>query len=332
MNSLSVSLLQFILVSLVIVFSGSRLAKYGDVIAEKVGLGRIWVGVILLATVTSLPELISGISAVAIIDVPNIAIGGIIGSCLFNLLLITLIDIWYEPGSVLSDIEKGHIISASFGVILLGVVVLGIFIERTFSLFSIFWIGVYTPLIFVIYLLGVRIIFLFQKGKFVEFKGETYKKIPLDKAYLSFGIHATIIVVLSLLLPQVGKNLVVLSGLSETFVGSLFIALATSLPEATISIAAVKLGAIDLAIGNILGSNLFNIFVLGIEDIFYTRAPLFSVADPQQIISSLVAIIMTVVVVVGMIYESKVKRRVGWTTVLLMFLFVFNYVLLFILK
>jgi len=332
MNPLLISILQFIFISSIIIFSGSKLAKFGDVIAEKAGLGRIWIGAILLATVTSLPELISGISAVAIIDVPNIAIGELIGSCLFNLLLIAVIDIWYESGSILSDIERGHVISASFGAILLGVVVSGILIEHIFSPPVLFWFGVYTPFIFIIYLFGVRTIFLFQKDGFVEPKEGICDGISLNKAYLSFGIHAAVVVVFSLVLPWIGKSFSTLSGLSETFVGSLFIALTTSLPELAISIAAVRFGAIDLAIGNILGSNLFNIFILGISDIFYTKTSLLSVADLEHIISALTAIIMTVFVIVGVMCGSKTKRRVGWTTILLVFLFILNYILLFVLR
>jgi hypothetical protein len=58
--------LQFAAVTGVIVFAGWNLSKYGDVIAEKTGLGRTWVGVILMASVTSLPELMTGVSSVAI--------------------------------------------------------------------------------------------------------------------------------------------------------------------------------------------------------------------------------------------------------------------------
>ena len=69
--------LQFALVTAVIVFAGYHLSTYGDVIAEKTGMGRTWVGVILMASVTSLPELITGASSVAIFDLPNIAIGDV---------------------------------------------------------------------------------------------------------------------------------------------------------------------------------------------------------------------------------------------------------------
>ncbi|MGZ8160856.1 MAG: hypothetical protein ACXWT4_18925 [Methylobacter sp.] len=95
---------EFAALALVIGGSGYFLSLYGDVIAEKTGLGGTWVGIALLATVTSLPELVTGISAVTYVNVPNIALGDALGSCVFNLLLIVLLDfcigkLRFTPGS-----------------------------------------------------------------------------------------------------------------------------------------------------------------------------------------------------------------------------------------
>jgi len=84
----------------VIGVAGVRLSRYGDIIAEKSGLSRGWVGLILLATVTSLPELVTGLSSVTIAQVPDIAVGDIMGSCVFNLLIIVVLDFLYRKESV----------------------------------------------------------------------------------------------------------------------------------------------------------------------------------------------------------------------------------------
>src|ERR671924_1870012 len=84
--------IQFGLCTAIILVAGTQLSKYGDIIAEKTGLSRTWVGVILMASVTSLPELITGISSVTVYDLPNIAAGDVIGSCMFNILIIALLD------------------------------------------------------------------------------------------------------------------------------------------------------------------------------------------------------------------------------------------------
>src|SRR5574342_315577 len=85
--------LQFALCAGVIFFAGARLSYYGDVLADKTGLGRTWIGVALLASVTSLPELITGISSVALVGVPDIAAGDALGSCMFNVVIIALLDL-----------------------------------------------------------------------------------------------------------------------------------------------------------------------------------------------------------------------------------------------
>ena len=77
----------FVLCTLLIVYSGWKLRKYGDVIAEKTGLSRTWVGLVLLASVTSLPELVTGITSVTYTGTPDIAVGDILGSCVFNMLI-----------------------------------------------------------------------------------------------------------------------------------------------------------------------------------------------------------------------------------------------------
>src|SRR3989339_2042120 len=110
---------EFILCSAVIVYCGSNLSRYGDVIAEKTGLGRAWIGLVLMASVTSLPELITGISSVAYANVPNIALGDIMGSCVFNLSIIALMDILHGKKPIFSESERGHILSAGFGIILI---------------------------------------------------------------------------------------------------------------------------------------------------------------------------------------------------------------------
>ena len=83
---------QFAAAALVIIVAGVRLARYGDVLGEKTGLGRRWIGVVLLAATTSLPELFTGFGATAIAALPDIALGDVLGSCMFNLLILSLMD------------------------------------------------------------------------------------------------------------------------------------------------------------------------------------------------------------------------------------------------
>src|SRR3989339_1252377 len=119
--------LGFIVCTSLIVYSGTKLAKYGDIIAEKTGLGRTWIGVVLMASVTSLPELVTGISSVTYAGVPDIAVGDVLGSCVFNVLILALLDAIYRPVPISTKAHHGHVLSAGFGILLLGIIGIGLF-------------------------------------------------------------------------------------------------------------------------------------------------------------------------------------------------------------
>src|SRR3990170_2908958 len=118
-----ISFLEFFACAAVIFYCGTLLSKYGDVIAEKTGLGRAWIGLVLMAFITSLPELITGISSVTLANVPDIALGDIMGSLIFNISIIAFMDLFYRKNApIFSTVGGGHVISASYGIILIGIV------------------------------------------------------------------------------------------------------------------------------------------------------------------------------------------------------------------
>lgn len=329
--------LQFILCSAVIVFCGINLSRYGDVIAEKSGLGRAWIGLVLMASVTSLPELINGISSVAFVDAPNIALGDIMGSCVFNLSIIALMDILHGPKPIFSKAEHGHIISAGFGVILIGLASISILANA--SIPAIWHIGIYTPAIILIYLIGIRSLFLFEKRKIKEFVEEMaealqYKHISTKEAVTKYVFNALIIIGAAAWLPFIGDSLAQETGLGGSFVGSVFIAITTSLPELVVSISALRIGATDMAIANLFGSNIFNIFILAIDDLFYTKGPLLSHVSTNHAVTGFVAVVMTGIAIVSLEYrlEKKAFLRLGWDAIAMLLAYIINVYLLYTLR
>lgn len=329
--------LEFIFCSAVIILCGTYLSRYGDVIAEKVGLGRAWIGLILMASVTSLPELITGISSVAIVDTPNIALGDIMGSCVFNLSLIALMDILHGPGPIFSKAEHGHILSAGFGIILIGFASISILSNQNIP--AIGHIGLYTPLIILIYGIGIRSIFLFEKRKIAEFVSEMaqavqYKHISTKEAVAKYALNALIIIAVATWLPFIGNRLAEETGLGKSFVGTVFIALTTSLPELVVSISALRIGAADMAIANLFGSNMFNIFVLAIDDIFYIKGSLLTDVSSNHAVTGFMAVLMTGIAVVGLTYrlEKKAFLRLGWDATALLLAYIVNIYLLYLLR
>lgn len=309
--------LLFIACAAVILVAGTQLSRYGDVIADMTGLGRTWIGVVLLASVTSLPELITGFSSVAIFRVPNIAMGDIAGSCMFNLLIIAMLDALHGPSPISARVHQGQVLSASFGVILLGLVSLSIVLGEMLPIIG--WMSVSSVLFIVIYLLAMRTIFTYEQRRIVaefvaEMATEAEARHPsATRVYGLFTLNAVLIVGAALYLPGLAETLAETTGLGQTFFGTIFVALSTSLPEVVVSIAALRIGAIDMAVGNIFGSNLFNIGILALDDLFYTPGPLLAAIETSHIIAVLAAMIMTAIAIVGLTYRSDSKRLfVAW--------------------
>ena len=179
--------IEFIICATLITWTGTLLSKYGDVIADKTGWGRAWIGAILIAGVTSLPELASGVSAVAWLNAPNLAAGAVLGSCLFNLALIAMIDLAYQPGRVLAKAQDVHILSGGLGVLMLGVVAIGVLIGPALNGFGGLGIGVLSIALVVLYAVGGKMIAGLEQermGEVLEVGAEkgNYDSIPARKA------------------------------------------------------------------------------------------------------------------------------------------------------
>ena len=316
--------LEFILCAGMVIVASTFLARYADVLAEKTGLGRAWVGVILLAGVTSLPELVSGSTAVALLGQPDLAAGGVLGSCLFNLALIALLDVVYQPGSILAGAQEGHVLSGALGVLLLSMVIGASLLGEAVSAAGVAGYSVFSLLVIVIYFLGAQLLGAFERRRMAEVldaaaEARQYDQIPARRAYGIFLASAVAVVALAIWLATLGDRLAATTGLSHSFVGTLFLAISTSLPEIAGGIAAVRLGAIDLAISNVLGSNLFNILLFAAYDIADGRANFWASLSPAHALSALVSVMMTAVAVIGLTYRASPRspKRLTWDVLLL---------------
>jgi len=321
--------LEFAVCLVLIAVAGYRLSLYGDIIAEKLELSRTWIGVIMVASVTSLPELVTGVSSVVAAGTPDIAAGDVLGSCVFNLLLIVVLDFLHRGESVYTRAHVGHTLSAGFGVILIGFVGMNLLLAQVGMVYRFGHVGIYTPFILLIYALAMRTVFRYEQMQelpVAEVAPKRYQHISLRNAMTGYGLAALVVVAAGIWLPFVGKALAEAMGWGEGFVGTLFVAMVTSLPEAAVSIAAVRLGALDMALGNLFGSNLFNMAILAIDDIFYLQGPLLSGVSEVHAVSALSAMMMSGIAIVGLFYRPKkrVFKTVGWASLFLLSVYLFN--------
>lgn len=311
--------LEFLTCVVVIIAASSALSKYADVIAEKTGLGRAWVGAILLAGVTSLPEMVSGITAVTVLNAPNLAMGGIVGSNMFNLTLIALMDVAYQPGPILSKAQEGHILSGGLGILLMGLIAGSQLIGSVLNGAGIAGVSFVSLGVVALYLFGARLLARFERRRAQEVLEQEaamlhYDKISLRRAYLTFAVLALAVVAVGVWLSAIAARISDETGLGRSFVGAMFLGISTSLPEITTSLATVRMGAIDLAIGNVLGSNLFNVTLLALYDIFDGAKNFWSAMSSANALAAIVSIMMTAVVIISLIYRASPKTpfRVQW--------------------
>jgi len=313
---------KFILCILIIFFSGNRIARYGDIIAQKTGLGGAWIGLVLLALVTSLPELFTGISAITLVGAPDLTIGNIFGANTFNLLNLALLDIAYQNGSLLRAVGPGHRLTGGFSLVLMLVAAFAIFISRWSPASSIGWVGWYTPVIIILYLVFARLIFLFEQHhpSYQETK-LAYEEIPLARVYLYFAISAAFIIGAGIWLATVGEEIAMVTGWGESFVGSLFIGFTTTLPEITVSFAAMRMRAVDLAVANMIGSNLFNITIIAIDDLLYLPGSILAEVSESHLFTALAVMVMTGIFIAGLYIRPNRFRRLSWVNCTLIALF-----------
>ena len=321
--------IEFLVCLALIATAGYRLSLYGDMIAEKLALSRTWFGVVMVASVTSLPELVTGVSSVTVARTPDIAAGDVLGSCVFNLLLIVILDFLHRQESVYTRAHVGHTLSAGFGVILIGFVGMNLLLAQTGMVYRLGHVGLYTPVILLLYALAMRTVFRYEQMQELptaDVADKRYKGITLRRAITGYGLAAVVVVATGVWLPFVGKSLATAMGWGEGFVGTLFVAAVTSLPEAAVSIAAFRLGALDMALGNLFGSNLFNMAILGIDDLFYLEGPLLSGVSQVHAVSALSAMMMSGIAIVGLFYRPKkrVFKTVGWLSLFLFSVYLLN--------
>ncbi|MGI0486756.1 sodium:calcium antiporter [Pantanalinema rosaneae CENA516] len=314
-----VLLLQVIICVGLVIVIGARLSQSADVLAEKTGLGRNWVGAILLAGATSLPELATGISAVAVFNAPDLAVGGVLGSCLFNLLLLAILDIFTGPEPLLYRAETSHGLAAGLGCVMLGVAASGMLLAQANTPLTIAWFGLPSLVLLGLYLVSARLIAKFElrrRREVLQQEAEVfqYNHIKPKRAYLTFAMLSAAIVGLGIWLASLGEQVAIVTGLGQSFVGALLLAAATSLPELVASIAAIRLNAVDLAVSNLFGSNLFNLAILAIYDLTYLQGNLLShINHSVHVMTAIVAMMMTAIALVGLIYRAVQRSRLYLT-------------------
>ena len=306
---------RFLLLAGAVAAAGSVLARSADQIAEATGLGRLLVGSLLLAAVTSLPELSVDIAAIRSGYV-DLAAGDLFGSSLMNLLILALVDLSIRSGrKMLSREGAAHALSATLGIAVTSLAGLAIVTADKLPAAIILGMSGWSWAILLSYLFGARMIFINQRistrlatesqsdeGNLSQERSARKPSFLLSA--IIFGAAAVVLCFAGPKLAHVAGALAEETGLGGTFVGTTLVAVTTSLPELVASLTAIRMGAIDLAIGNAFGSNAFNI-VLFVPLDFLHDGSIFLSMSGAHAVTAFTVVLATAIAVLGQLYHGE---------------------------
>lgn len=302
---MSSALLVFAASGLLLVLTGTVLTRSADTIAERLGLGRLWIGSVLLASATSLPELATDVSAVRL-GTPDLGAGDLFGSSMANMLILAIIGLMPPVGRVFRDATPQHAMGACLAMSLNAAA--GVFVVVR-PVYPGWLIGPEPVLLAVAYLVGMRVVYRYGARGAAPAAAPTATSAPavpgLRRALVRFGLAALGVLLFAPAFAWSAKQIAELSGLGATFVGTWLVGFSTSLPEVVTSVAAVRMGAVDLAIGNLFGSNALNMAIFLPMDLAAPGGALFGGLDPSHVISALIAIILMAVGLAAIVLRSE---------------------------
>jgi cation:H+ antiporter len=335
MNTVGVIWVQFTACAVLIGVAGYQLSRSGDAIAQRTGLSGSWIGLALLATVTSLPELATGITSVTIANAPNLAVGDALGSCVVNLVFLVVIDFFFRKEPVWHRASQGHVLAGAFGVVMLGFTLVSLLMSQVKSSQGMavavsstqLGFGLTTPVLLALYLVAMRTVFAYERDHAVPIALAPDTTLPaLRTAVARFAMAACVVAGAGVWLPFAAADLANAMSWNKSFVGSLFVAMATSLPELAVTLSALRMGALDMAIGNLLGSNLFNVVIIAVDDLLYRPGVLLAHVSTVHAVTAGSAITMTGLAMVGLFFRptGRVLRAVGWVSIGLIGMYLLN--------
>jgi cation:H+ antiporter len=285
--------------------AGIRLAEDGDTIAEGTGLGGMWVGAILVAGATSLPELTTDIHAV-LQEHPSLAIGDLLGSNMANMMVLAVADLLSRQGRVLARVLVNQVLVATLAILLTTIALVGI-LSRAGTIAGLGWPAL---AIGFAYFAGMR---LLHRNR-AEPPFSTSEEIAADRrasrsrvprAAVGFLLASIVILVAAPFLASSTATLADQLGVSQGFAGMLLLAVTTSLPEMMVSYASVRAGSYDLAVGNLFGSNCFNMAVILPLDIVFGRGSILAAVPSEVAVGGLFAVLLMSLAVLDVLHKAE---------------------------
>lgn len=312
-------IIAFCLSALVVWFAGARLAQDADRFARKAGLSGAVVGLVILGGITSLPEVATS-SAAALGGAADLAIGNLLGGVAFQLVVLAIADAMIGRKALTSTVPRPDVLAYAVMTMMLLALAAAVIAIGDYELWGTgFGVGAAMVLAgYVICILVARSLDRRQAWRPVQgdrpHKAEPTKEgAGLLRLSSLLAASAVVILVAGFVLTRTGETLAERSGLGQTFFGTVFLAIATSLPELSSARAALKLDRPQMAIGDIFGGNLFDLALIAMVDALDQGGPVLATSGPESTVAAMMGILLCGVFVVGMIERrDRTVLRMGW--------------------
>jgi cation:H+ antiporter len=314
-------------------FSGTHLARLADAISSKTGIGQAAMGMVLLGGVTSSPELAVSVTA-TLQGTPLLSVNDVLGSAAVNILVLAIADVAYGRESLTTRTPSmGVVLQGVIGMLVMALVAAG----TQLGDHAFLGVGVGSWLVVLAYAIGIRM--LVQSRADDEWRPthhgseeaqEKEDSRSLKRIVLLTGVAGTVILVAGFFLARTGEVLAERTGLGTSFFGLIVLAFATSTPEISTVLEAVRLRRYTLAISDVFGTNLFNVTILFVVDALHRGGPVLVEAGAFAAVAALLALVLTAIYVVGMLERrDRAVLRMGYDTITVLIAYVIGVALLY---
>lgn len=313
--------LEYAILALLVVFLSVRLSYYVDCLDKKTNLSGAFIGGVMLAAVTSLPELFTSLTAVLALDQPDLVQGNVLGSNIFNLCVIGGLLLFTSKRYQRANLSASHSKTLWYGIVMYALVFGAILFPMEVGV-GFLKVNLMSILILIVYGINVKFMGEDTSGDMEE---DVYISLTVNQIAIRFILYSVALVIVSILLTQVTDKIAEELQLGATVAGAIFLGVATSLPELSASVNLVRIGNFNASFGNIVGSNLFNFIILCFADVLYTKGGIY--VNETQVLNLLGFGLFSMFATLGLLYFKKHRGVVLLCSVLILVSYVTSIVI-----
>ena len=310
-------------------WAGARLSAYADEIADRTGLGHVAIGVLLLGAATSLPEISTSVVATLSGEV-RMAVNNLLGGTAFQIVVLAITDLVVGYAALTVMVPGPRVmLNAVVFVMLMTITIIGATLGDV--AIGVTWVGIFPLIVAGIY--GLAIWLMGKEGATTGWKpAQTFVKpeeeeradyLPTARLVTATLGCAMIILIAGTVLTLAAEDISRRSGIDTGILGMTFLAAATSLPELSTALAAARIGRAELAIGDVLGGNMFDVVLLVVVDLIHREQLALREVDRASIMIGLIAILLTMIYLAGLIERrDKALLRMGYDSLAVIVVYV----------